>query len=119
LMIITGLGMMIQISSSNIILQTIVDDDKRGRVMSFFTMAFMGIRPFGSVLGGSAASVFGAPMTVMMGGIVCMAGSLFFLSKFSELRKMVRPIYVKLGIIPEVAEGIQTATEASVSLVKK
>ena len=114
LMIITGLGMMLQMASSNTILQTIVDDDKRGRVMSVYTMAFMGTAPFGSLLAGSLASSFGAPNTLLIGGIFCVLGALIFASKLTGLKKLVHPIYVRLGIISEVAVGIQRATELTV-----
>ncbi|MBE3127799.1 MAG: MFS transporter [Candidatus Atribacteria bacterium] len=115
LMIITGLGMMLQMASSNTILQTIVDDDKRGRVMSFYTMAFMGTAPFGSLLAGGLASYLGAPNTLIIGGIFCVLGALIFASKLTGLKKLVHPIYVRLGIISEVAVGIQRATELTVS----
>jgi MFS family permease len=114
LMLITGLGMIMQMASSNTILQTIVDDDKRGRVMSFYTMAFMGTAPFGSLLAGGLASSLGAPNTLIIGGISCVLGAIIFASKLSDLKKMVHPIYVRLGIISEVASGIQTATELTV-----
>jgi MFS family permease len=111
LMVFIGLGMMMQAASSNTILQTITDDDKRGRVMSFYTMAVMGTAPFGSLLAGALAKVIGAPWTMFAGGIATIIGALFFLRKLPELKVLVRPIYVKMGIIPEVASGIQRATE--------
>jgi len=115
LMIITGLGMMLEMASSNTLLQTIVDDDKRGRVMSFYTMAFMGTAPFGSILAGGLANIIGTPNTILIGGISCILGALVFARKLPELRKMIRPIYVRLGYIaPEVSLGIQTATELTV-----
>lgn len=115
LMVVTGLGMMLQMASSNTIIQTIVDDDKRGRVMSIYAMAFMGTAPLGSFLAGSMANFWGAPNTLIIGGMLCILGAFMFASKLTELRKMVRPIYVRLGIIPEVVvEGIQSATELSV-----
>jgi len=114
LMLITGFGMIMQMASSNTILQTIVDDDKRGRVMSFYTMAFMGTAPFGSLLAGGLASSLGAPNTLIIGGVSCVLGAIIFASKLSDLKKMVHPIYVRLGIISEVASGIQTATELTV-----
>lgn len=114
LMIITGLGMMLQMASSNTILQTIVDDDKRGRVMSFYTMAFMGTVPFGSLLAGGLASILGAPNTLIIGGALCILGALIFASKLSDLKKLVYPIYLRLGIISEVASGIQSVTELTV-----
>lgn len=101
LMVITGLGMILQMASSNTILQTIVDDDKRGRVMSFYTMAFMGTAPFGSLLAGGLASFLGSPNTLIIGGILCVLGALIFVTKLTELKKLVHPIYVRLGIISE------------------
>jgi MFS family permease len=113
LMVFIGLGMMMQAAASNTILQTITDDDKRGRVMSFYTMAIMGTAPFGSLMAGGLAKIIGTPWTIFVGGFASILGALFFLRKLPELRKVVRPVYVKLGIIPEVAEGIQTASERS------
>ncbi len=78
LMIMTGFGMMMQLASSNTIIQTVVDDDKRGRVMSIYAMSLMGTMPIGSFLAGSAASVIGAPFTLLTGGILCVAGAVVF-----------------------------------------
>ena len=103
--------MTIQVASSNTILQTIVDDDKRGRVMSFYTMAFMGTAPFGSLLAGALASKVGAPNTLLIGGVACILGGLIFMRKLPEIRKSIRPIYIRLGILPEIITGIEVATE--------
>jgi MFS family permease len=100
-MLLTGFGMMVQMASSNTILQTIVEEDKRGRVMSFYTMAFMGMVPFGSLLAGSLANMIGAPNTVMVGGIACILGSVLFAKKLATLREMARPIYIEKGILVE------------------
>jgi predicted MFS family arabinose efflux permease len=113
-MVITGLGFMVQMAVSNTILQTIVDEDKRGRVMSFYTMAFMGTAPFGSLLAGGVAERIGAPHTLLAGGIGCVLGAIWFATTLSELRRDIRPIYVRIGILPEVAKGIQQSTELSV-----
>jgi MFS family permease len=99
LMVIAGLGMMLQMASSNTIIQTLVDDDKRGRVMSFYTMAFMGTTPFGSFLAGWLAKTMGAPNTVLIGGVSCILGALLFLRKLPELKKIIHPIYVRLGVL--------------------
>ena len=114
LMVLTGLGFMVQMAVSNTILQTIVDEDKRGRVMSFYTMAFMGTAPFGSLLAGSVAERIGAPHTLLFGGIGCLLGAVWFAMTLSALRRDVRPIYVRIGILPEVATGLQQSTELSV-----
>jgi MFS family permease len=111
LLVITGLGMMLHTASSNTILQTITDDDKRGRVMGFYTMAIMGTAPFGSLLAGALAKGIGTTATIFIGGAACLTGAIFFYRKLPELKTIVSPIYVKMGIIPEVAKGIQTATE--------
>jgi len=106
LMVFIGLGMMMQTAASNTILQTITDDDKRGRVMGFYSMSIMGTAPFGSLIAGGLAKYIGAPWTIFAGGFVTIIGALFFLRKLPELRALVRPVYVKMGIIPEVAEVI-------------
>ncbi len=111
LIFFTGLGMMTQTAASNTILQTIADDDKRGRVMSFYTMALMGTAPFGSLLAGWMAKVLGTPWTIFIGGAVCLIGALVFYRRLPELKRLVRPVYVRMGILPEVAEGIRTASE--------
>jgi len=97
-----GTGLMVQMGASNTILQTIVDDDKRGRVMSFYSMAFMGMMPFGSLLAGVLASRIGAPRTVAFGGVACLLAAALFALALPGLRAQVRPIYVRLGIVPEV-----------------
>jgi MFS family permease len=114
LMIVTGFGFMVQMAASNTVLQTIVDEDKRGRVMSFYMMAFMGTAPFGSLLAGSVAERIGAPHTLLFGGIGCVLGALWFATSLPGLRRDVTPIYVKIGILPEVAEGIHRTSELSI-----
>jgi MFS family permease len=110
-MAITGFGFMAQMASSNTVLQTIVDDEKRGRVMSFYMMAFLGSVPFGSLIAGSLSSRIGAPHTLMVGGICCIAGAVWFASALPAIRVAVRPIYVRMGILPEVASAIGDSAE--------
>ena len=98
---VVGFGLMQQMAPSNTILQTIVDDEKRGRVMSFYAMAFLGMVPFGSLLAGYLAARIGAPETVMVNGVVCLIGSLWFARRLPAIRKIVRPIYVQMGIVTE------------------
>ena len=112
-MFVTGIGMMIQLAGSNTMLQTIVDDDKRGRVMSFYAMSFRGVAPFGSLLAGAAAGIIGAPLTLIIGGGFCLSSSLYFLKNLPDMRKLIRPIYKKMGIIPESVQGVGTATSLS------
>jgi len=101
LLVCVGAGMMIALASSNTVLQTIVDEDKRGRVMSLYTMAFFGMVPFGSLVGGWLAGHVGALATLFSGGLLTVLGGLAFWRKLPSLRQSVRPIYIKLGILPE------------------
>lgn len=110
LMLFTGYGLMQQMASSNTILQTIVDEDKRGRVMSFYTMAFIGTAPFGSLAAGYIADRIGAPWTLAIGGIASLVGAAWFSGRLRRIRELIRPIYIRLGILPEMASGLQTAT---------
>jgi len=110
LMILTGAGMMLQMASTNTLLQTLVDDDKRGRVMSLYIMSFMGTMPFGSFIAGSLASTIGAPLTVLSGAIICLTGTLIYYKNLPSLRKHIRPIYIKKGILPQVSTGLQSTT---------
>jgi MFS family permease len=104
-LVCAGAGMMVALASSNTVLQTIVDEDKRGRVMSLYTMAFFGMVPFGSLLGGWLAGQVGALGTLFGGGVLTALGGLAFLRKLPELRRSVRPIYIRLGILPSVPPG--------------
>jgi len=103
---IAGMGMMQGMAASNTVIQTIVTDDKRGRVMSYYTMAFMGMAPFGSLLAGTMAHKFGAPWTVIVNGAVVVLGAAWFATRLPALRRQIRPIYKEMGIIP-AEEGIQ------------
>ena len=100
MLLFSGFGMMVLLTSCNSILQTIVDEEMRGRVMSLYTMAFMGTVPFGNLLQGTLSSRFGPQNTLLLGGICCIAGSILFARQLPHLRKLVRPIYVKMGILP-------------------
>jgi len=108
---LAGFGAMTLIASCNTILQTILDEDKRGRVMSFFTIAFMGMAPFGSLGAGLMAGIIGPRDTLLLGGVGCLVGAVFFARYLPHIRAKVRPIYASMGIIREVANGMETATE--------
>ncbi len=114
LLLATGTGFMVQMAASNTVLQTLVEDDKRGRVMSFYMMAFMGTAPFGSLLAGGVAHRIGAPATLAAGGVGCILAAAWFARLLPALRQSVRPLYVRMGILPEMATGIQTAAELNV-----
>jgi MFS family permease len=98
-MLFVGCGTIIQIAGSNTVLQTIVDEDKRGRVMSLYTMSFLGMIPFGNLVGGALAEKIGAPYTLIIDGIACILGSIYFAKQFPALRKLVLVIYEQKGIL--------------------
>jgi MFS family permease len=115
---VAGAGMMQGMAASNTIIQTLVTEDKRGRVMSYYTMAFMGMAPFGSLLAGSLAHLIpptpmflvkgtvlaGAQWTVILNGLVVVLGAAWFVTQLPALRRVVRPIYQEMGIIPAARE---------------
>jgi predicted MFS family arabinose efflux permease len=113
-LVVAGFGFMVQMAASNTIIQTIVDDEKRGRVMSFYMMAFLGTVPFGSLIAGWMSSRIGAPHTLLAGGICCLAGSAWFARELPSIRTVVRPIYVRMGILSQVAAGLSDTAELSV-----
>ncbi len=102
LLALAGFGMIVQMAAGNTVLQTIVEGRMRGRVMSFYTMSLMGMTPFGSLFGGCVADKIGAPHTLLIGGVACMAAALFFGYKMPVIREKIRPIYIEKGIIPAV-----------------
>ena len=112
LMLVTGFGMMQGLTSSNTIIQTLVDEKMRGRVMSYYTMAFVGMAPFGSLLAGALAHAIGAPHTVILSGAACIVGSIWFWSRLPVMRKEMRPIYERLGIVPQANPVIEEAAES-------
>ena len=118
MVLVAGAGMMQGMASSNTVIQTLVSEDKRGRVMSYYTMAFVGMAPFGSLLAGAMAHairpapmwIVGGPMlagaqwTVIVNGAVVVLGAVWFVSQLPALRRVVRPIYEQMGIIPAAQE---------------
>jgi MFS family permease len=104
---VAGMGMMQGMAGSNTVIQTIVSEDMRGRVMSYYTMAFMGMAPFGSLLAGSLAHAIGAPWTVILNGSFVLLGAAWFATRLPAVRREIRPIYEEMGILP-AEEGIQS-----------
>jgi MFS family permease len=104
-LVIGGGGMMVQMLAANTLLQTIVEEDKRGRVMSFYAMSYFGIMPFGNLAAGWAGARIGAPYTVACGGVITLLGGLSFLFDLPALRRSIRPIYQHLGIVPTDPPG--------------
>jgi MFS family permease len=111
LMLLIGFGQMLEMAVSNTLVQTLVDDDKRGRIMSLYSMALMGMTPVGSLIAGSLASRIGPQWTVAIGGIACVLGAIWFARKLPAIREQIRPIYRRMGIIPEIATGIDNASQ--------
>lgn len=106
-----GFGLMVQMASSNTILQTIVEEDKRGRIMSLFAVSFMGVAPFGSLFTGLMASHIGAPAALVICGTCCLLGTVLFYKKLPDIRKIVRPIYKEMGMFPPLDEDLMNAAK--------
>ncbi len=104
LLMLAGAGMMVQTAASNTIVQTICDDDKRGRVMSLLAMSLFGTVPLGSLIAGALATRIGAENTILLGGAISVAGAGVFLRTLPDVRRALRPIYEKMGILPRPVE---------------
>ena len=113
LLLVAGFGMMQGVTASNTIIQTIVPEDKRGRVMSYYTVAFVGMAPFGSLFAGALAHLVGAPYTVIVSGVACILGAAWFWTQMPRIRPEMRPIYERLGIIPARPAAVIAEPEGS------
>jgi MFS family permease len=113
LMVFVGFGLMQTAAASNTIIQALVTEDKRARAMSYYTMAFFGGAPFGSLFAGTLAHRIGAPHTVFVTGACCLAGSLWFTLELPKIRAVMRPIYQQMGLLPtvSVAEQVDVAEQ--------
>lgn len=100
LLAVVGAGLVLQFASSNTILQSIVDDDKRGRVMSFFSMSYLGASPLGGLLAGALADRYGVQVTLLAMGIACLGGGAWFWRRLPAIRESIRPVYRRKGILP-------------------
>jgi len=107
LLFLAGFGMIQEMSASNTVIQTLVSDQMRGRVMSYYAMAFFGMAPFGSLLAGGLAHLIGAPHTLLLTGLCCAASSVWYFSHYRDVRESMRPIYRELGILPAEPEQLQ------------
>jgi MFS family permease len=103
-----GFSMMVQLASSNTLIQSMVPDRLRGRVMAVYSMMFMGMAPFGALFAGVLANHLGAPITVAIGGAVCIVGALVFRSQLPQLRAEGR----QLILAQVMAAGEQANNEA-------
>jgi MFS family permease len=106
-------GMMVLSTASNTVLQTIVEEEKRGRILSLYTMVFLGTAPVGSLVAGSLARQLTAPQMVRIGGLCCLVGALVFARHLPALRAMVRPLSATRGLLQDTTVRTQTAMEAS------
>jgi MFS family permease len=98
LLVFVGGGTILAAASANTILQTIVDDRLRGRVASFYTLAFLGVAPLGNLAAGAIASVFGTPFTFALNGVLAVLAALWFRQRLPMVRDVLRPIYEQLGV---------------------
>jgi len=110
LLVAAGFGMMVLMASCNTLLQTMVDDEKRGMVMSIYMMSFIGVAPLGNLAAGFLAHHIGANVTVLLGGLICIATAGLFAGRLPVLREMIRPVYIKKGVLPQVAMGLETVS---------
>jgi len=118
LMVFAGFGLIQNASVSNTIIQSLVTEDKRARVMSYYTMAFFGAAPLGSLLAGGLAQRIGAPNTVILTGVFCIVSSIWFAWERPKIRSAMRPVYQEMGILPRpampfVADAQQAAKQLS------
>lgn len=111
LVAIAGGAMILNMAASNTIIQTIVDENKRGRVMSMYVMAFMGSAPAGSLFSGYVANSFGAPVAVFIGGLCALSGGVLFAKRLPEIRKIIQPIYREKGIFTVADRSVESAIE--------
>jgi MFS family permease len=105
LLVVSGFGFIVMVASSNTLLQTIVEDAKRGRVISFFLMAYFGTTPFGSLAAGAVSGRIGAPYTLAIGGAFCLAGVAWFASRLRLLHDDIQPLLARLDVTKTAATG--------------
>ena len=108
ILIIAGFSMIIIMAASNTVIQTIVEENKRGRIMSLFVLAFIGMSPFGSLIAGFMGNVLGVGHSLLVSGIFCLLGSLVFIKNLGKFRKAIRPVYEKIGIITNLTAVQET-----------
>jgi MFS family permease len=113
LMLFVGFGMMQCAAAVNTVIQSLVAEDKRARVMSYYTMAFVGSAPFGSLLAGMLAHKIGAPHTVMITGACCIAGALWFTTLISSVNEAMRPVYEAKGLLPATDDDVLVEESAA------
>jgi MFS family permease len=115
IMPLIGAGFMVSLAASNTIVQTLTEEHLRGRVMAFYTMAFLGTAPLGSLMAGVLADRIGEPLTIAAGGVACLLGSAWFASRLPRLRELIRPIYIERGILTAPARREQSGSDTRVT----
>ncbi|HEY3553609.1 MAG TPA: MFS transporter [Casimicrobiaceae bacterium] len=100
LMLLVGGGAILAAASTNTILQTIVDDRLRGRIASFYTLAFLGVAPLGNLVAGAIAAKMGAPFTFALNGVLALAAAVWYRRRLPVIRAVLRPMYEELGVPP-------------------
>jgi MFS family permease len=108
-----GFGLIASISSINTLLQTLADDDKRGRVMSIYVMAMVGMTPLGSLLQSWLEKFLSFSLCILLYGAVCVLAALVFERYRPTVRRLSRPTFVKKGIVPEIAHGLGEAAKVT------
>jgi MFS family permease len=103
-LVIVGVGMMLCIAGCNTILQTLVDDDKRGRVMSLFALSFISMTPIGGLIMGFLADRTSVPTALKVGGMACIVAGILFVQKLPQIRLAARPVLIRKGILPASEE---------------
>ena len=98
LLVPVGFAMMVQMTSSNTLIQAMVPDQLRGRVMAVYSMMFMGMAPFGALFAGLIADRLGAPLTVAIGGFACMMGAAVFALRLPLWRGEARQLIIAQGM---------------------
>jgi MFS family permease len=99
LLLPVGFTMMVQMASSNTLLQSMVPDQMRGRVIAVYSMMFMGMAPFGAFFAGAIAHRLGAPWTVAVGGVACIAGAIVFGLDLPRFRREARELVLAQGMV--------------------
>jgi MFS family permease len=110
-----GLSLMLIVAAGNTVLQTIVDDERRGRVMGLFATAFFGMFPLGSLTGGWVANAIGEPWTVTLAGTGCLGAVVWFATRLPGLRKQVGPIFEARGLEPMAAPTVEPPADPAAS----
>ena len=106
----SGAGFIVALAATNTVVQTVVPETLRGRVMSLYTVAFLGTAPIGSLIAGFAAERIGAPTTIAIGGAACLACGMWFYTTLPRLRDLIRPVYAERGllVVPDADSGAKT-----------